>query len=225
MPNTIDSPIMDVRLSSKGVVSALMAGTNEIYVRFRIYSFVNVGDFSLTLPKWANSYGVIMSGAGGGGRAGNGGNNAIGHGGTGGKVEGIWGRLTPSSDRVVRGTIGAGGLGGTSSHANGQNGGNTSVTTHALNTYIAEGGTAYPSSGKQDGGITSKEFSNTYNKYFDLPPGAVYTNGPGGKGNGGDGSLGGGGAGGNGGVFNSYTHGGKGGNGFVHIYIWGMYRH
>lgn len=224
MPNTIDSPIVDVRLLGKGAVSALMAGTNEIYVRHWKYSYEGAGTFSLALPKWVNSYGVIMSGGGGGGRAGSGFNNDIGHGGTGGRVRAIWGKTAFSPGRVLSGTIGAGGAGGASSHANGENGGNTTLTTLTSTVYIAEGGTAYPSSGKQDGGTTSQMIISPYHKYFDLPPDMAYHNGPGGKGNGGAGSGGGGGAGGNGGLFNSYTHGGKGGDGFVHIYLWGMHR-
>lgn len=219
--------IVDVRLGTQTygqMVGALMVGTNEIYVRLEKYFYDKPGGVSLALPDWATSYGVILSGAGGGGRAGNGSINTIGHGGRGGQITAVIGRLSTSSDRLLSGYIGTGGDGGTGSHANGQNGGNTNFRTHTLTTYTAEGGTAYPSSGNQDGNTTSITIADEYTSYFSLPPGLPYLNGPAGTGNGGSGKHGGGGAGGNGGIFNSYTHGGKGGDGFIQIYVWGMHR-
>ena len=224
MPEVTASSIVDVRLGAQ-MVGALMVGTEEIYARFQKYSYNTPGDFSLTLPDWVSAYGVIMSGAGGGGRAGNGGNNAIGYGGKGGRLNWVSGTLTTSADRVLKGFIGAGGLGGTSSHANGQNGGNTSFISHDSIGFIAEGGTAYPSTGKQDGDTSSIKFFTPFYSYINLDPDSIYRNGPAGTGSGKGGTRGGGGAGGNGGIFGGYTYGGKGGDGFVDIYVWGMPRY
>lgn len=227
MPVVYPVDIEDVRLGTQEfgqMVGALMVGTNEIYVRFEKYFYDKPGNFALTLPDWVSSYGVILSGAGGGGRAGNGAVNQIGHGGRGGQIAAMIGRLSTTSDRVLRGFIGAGGAGGASSHANGQNGGNTAFTGHTGTTYTAEGGTAYPSSGKQDGIASSTTIADAYVSYYNSYPGAVYHNGPAGTGNGSDGKYGGGGAGGGGGLFGSFTQGGKGGDGFVEIYVWGQHR-
>lgn len=215
--------IEDVRLGTQ-MVGALMVGTNEFYVRFERHFYDKPGNFSFTLPDWASSYAAVLSGAGGGGRAGNGAINDIGHGGRGGQITAMLGRLSTTSDRVLKWSIGTGGAGGTSSHANGQNGGNTTFTSHVSTTWTAEGGTAYPSSGKQDGTTTSMTFADAYVSYYSLYPGAVYHNGPAGTGNGGSGKYGGGGAGGNGGFFGSFTRGGRGGDGFVELYVWGQYR-
>ena len=227
MSEVTASSIEDVRLGTQ-MVSALMVGTNEMYVRFSHHRYATAGNFSFTLPDWATGYGVFMSGGGGGGRCGDGGNGAQGYGGRGGDIVGvavIMGDDIPN--RVVSGTIGAGGAGGKggSSGVFGQNGGNTTIITHTSKMYTAAGGTGNPTSGMTAGGISTQVFSEPFPKYFNMPPDTRFTNGPGGTGNAGAGKRGGGGAGGNGGRFGSYTHGGKGGDGFVEIYVWGMPRH
>ena len=221
MPEVTASSIVDVRLGTQ-MVGALMAGNREIYVRFEKRSFTTPGTFSFTLPSWASGYGVLLSGGGAGGRAGNGGNTNRGNGGQGGDIFAIWGKLGSSSDRVLSGTIGAGGNGGTSSHAYGQNGGVTTVINHVSNVYSAAGGVGNPTMTTQAGGTKATVLTDPFHKFLNSRLDSYYYNGPAGSGNGGTGQRGGGGAGGNGGIFNNYTRGGKGGNGFVDIYVWGM---
>lgn len=223
MPEVTKSSIEDVRLGTR-MVGALLAGTYELYVRFEKLSYNTPGSFTFTLPYWATAYGVVMSGGGGGGQAGNGGNGNRGNGGQGGGIYRLWGRLSDSTNRTFSYVIGAGGAGGTSSHATGGTGGTTSITTPFSDVYTAEGGAAYPTMTTQNGGVTEMYASEPFHKYFNVPHKAIITNGPAGTGNGGSGTRGGGGAGGNGGLFNNYTNGGKGGDGFVDIYVWGLPR-
>ena len=225
-------PVVDKNTFSEGLlgarmIGAVLAGTSEIYVRFEKHSFTTPGAFSFTLPDWATGYGVVMSGGGGGGRCGDGGNGAQGYGGRGGDVVGLWGRMTNDNNMVMSGVIGAGGAGGRggSSGLFGETGGTTSIVTHSSNAYSAAGGTGNPTSGMTNGGVTAVNFSELFSRYINATPGSTYINGPGGTGNAGSGQRGGGGAGGNGGYFGSYYHGGKGGDGFVEIYVWGLPRH
>ena len=225
MPEINASSIEDVFLGTQ-MVSALIYGEEEIYVRFNTYSFGTPGDFSLTLPDWVTGYGAVLSGGGGGGVCGNGGNGAHGYGGKGGEIRATWGRMGSSSNKVLTGKVGVGGAGGTGIDSiYGKPGGDTTLIGHTSTVYTAAGGTSNPSSGMHNGGRTTGTFGDPYFKYFNMPEGMVYPNGPGGIASGGAGTRGGGGAGGKGGYFNSYSYGGKGGSGFVDIYVWGWPRH
>ena len=226
MPLVYAESIEDVRLGTQ-MVGALMAGTNELYVRWTKHFYETPGEMTFTLPNWATAYGVILCGGGGGGYSGNGGNGNNGHGGRGGGILGVAGTSPEPGNRVLNITIGAGGAGGTGINGDryGKNGGTTSIKTLDSQTFHAPGGTANPTTDSQAGGTQSYTFKEPFPTYFNLPPGSVYKNGPGGTGNAGSGKRGGGGAGGNGGYLGNYTHGGKGGNGFVEIYVWGLPRH
>lgn len=224
MPTVTNSTFSEGFLGTQKI-GAVMAGTSEMYVRVELHSFITPGNFTFTLPDWATAYGVVLSGGGGGGQAGGAALNRSGRGGNGGKVTGVWGRMSNPNLRVMSGVVGAGGAGGTETAESGQNGGATSITTHASNQYTAAGGTAYRSEPKQDGLRTQMNFSDLFSRYINMPPGSTYTNGPAGTGNGGSGTRGGGGAGGDGGVFGNYSKGGRGGHGYVDIYVWGLPRH
>lgn len=223
MPEVTASSTEDVRLGTQ-MVSALMVGNREIFVRFAKITYSNPGNFSYTLPDWVTGYGVIMSGGGGGGQAGD---SALGnrrYGGQGGSIHGVWGWLSTTNKRVLSGVIGAGGTGGSSPDSYGQSGGTTTITTHNSNVYSAKGGAGNPTVSGQDGGVTVVTYLEPFARYVNIVPGTTYSNGPAGSGNGGVGQRGGGGAGGNGGIFGNYTKGGRGGHGFVEIYAWGFPR-
>lgn len=228
MPEINASSIEDIRLGTH-MVGALMYGNRELFVRQSVYTYYTPGDFSLTLPDWVSAYGVVMSGAGGGGVAGNGGNGGQGYGGRGGHVHGFWSWVSPTHRRVIDMTIGSGGAGGRGASGDaryGEDGGDTTVTSTASIKYTAAGGTGKPTSGMAAGGVTEVTYSEPLSNYVNLVPGTTYANGPGGTATpAGDGSQGGGGAGGKGGLFGNYNHGRKGGDGFVVIRVWGLHRH
>lgn len=218
------SSIEDVRLGTQ-LVSALMVGKRELFVRFSKTTYSTPGKYSMTLPDWVTGYAVIMSGGGGGGRAGNGTVGTNGNGGNGGGIQAFFGTMETDTDKVMKITIGAGGAGGSEGNTFGKAGGDTTVTNPKSNLFTAAGGVGNPTSGGRDGGVTTTTFSDTFSKYVNLVPGTTYTNGPGGTSKtDSSGKRGGGGWGGSGGLFGSYTKGGKGGDGFVEIYSWGFPR-
>lgn len=174
-------------------------------------SWKKAGTYVYNLPDYRTRVDIVLVGGGGGGQAGNGGNTQDGKGGgAGGSVSDTITAFTADGEDVgLNGgsltiTVGAGGAGGTSSHAYGAAGGITKIRYATLEV-TASGGASGGSSGGSSGsgGTIYTSFTNYHGHEHPVV----------------EEKLGGGGAGGDGGIFNNYDHGQRGRDGYVFIQI------
>lgn len=225
--------IVDARVGELSVSAIMKPGAGILYNRRSVTYTITASTHNVTQPSWANyAYIFVVSGGGGGG-AGSGTLPTRGTGGGAGRIgqSGYFldGALKGETFRVE---VGAGGLGGNSSEANGGLGGATRVSVGSYTT-SANGGT---------GGLGASTSRSADGETFRYPPPeinslranltpilnseGVLQPGSGGtyrdSNAGGNGTRASGGGGGGGGIFNRWRAGGNGGPGFARIVFWGM---
>lgn len=203
--------------------SALYRGDGyEIFNKRERRYWDAVGTYRLELPAWTTGFVAILFSGGGGGQHGDGGNRTSGRGGTSGEGRYSSYTLGTGSARTTRVdiTIGSGGIGGRGNSNPAVDG---SPSTLYFSSFSMEPsvGRAAASSGQNGTTQGWGSLSDLMSKRFMKPAGSTYSSGPAGSGNGGSAKLGAGGAGGNGGILGQYSNGGRGGDGFCEMYIWG----
>ena len=202
---------------------AMLMGDRLVWNKTALYT--RTDNSAPSVPDWATFFTVILVGGGAGGQAGDGGNRAAGVGGRAGNVHFVSDSIQPGSRLTL--SLGRGGVGGSgSSRALGRSGGSTGMYYYkygsSSRSFIeARGGSNRMSS--QMGGSTTLS-PNIAGRYYQSHTGrsSSMTIGHGPSGNGHNGSNGAGGSGGNGGIFNNYSSGGRGGDGWFQIQFYGV---